>query len=104
MNAQCIQRTFPFHPLGRREISGSFDGGHITSDGGGLLLRETERVLRVIEQFAGCFTDHRDPERIEYTDRELGGQRIYGLAHGYKGLNDHDELRHDSLMAVLVGK
>jgi len=104
MNAQCIQNTFPFHPLGRRVVAGSFDGGHITSDGGGLLLRETERIVRVIEQFAGCFTDYRDPERIEHTVQELVGQRIYGLAHGYEDLNDHDELRHDPLMAVLVGK
>jgi hypothetical protein len=104
MNAQCIQNTFPFHPLGRREVTGSFDGGHITSDGGGLLLRETERIVRVIEQFAGCFTDYRDPERTEHTVQELVGQRICGLAHGYEDLNDHDELRHDPLMAVLVGK
>jgi hypothetical protein len=104
MNAQCIQNAFPFHPLGRRQVTGSFDGGHITSDGGGLLLRETERVVRVVEQFAGCFTDFRDPERIEHTVQELVGQRIYGLAHGYEDLNDHDELRHDPLMAVLVGK
>lgn len=104
MNTQCIQNAFAFHPLGRRQVSGAFDGGHITSDAGGLLLRETERVARVIEQFARCFTDFRDPERIEHTVQELVGQRIYGLAHGYEDLNDHDELRHDPLMALLVGK
>ncbi|HEY5646954.1 MAG TPA: IS1380 family transposase [Pseudomonadales bacterium] len=104
MATQCTQTTFAFHPLGQRKVSGSFDGGRITSDGGGLLLRETERIVRVIEQFAGCFTDFRDPERIEHTVEELVAQRIYGLAHGYEDLNDHDELRHDPLMAVLVGK
>lgn len=59
INAQSDQNRFPFHPLGRREAAGSSDGGHINSDGGGLLLRETERSVRVIEQFAGCFTDYR---------------------------------------------
>ena len=104
MNTQCIQKTFSFHPLGRRKVSGSFDGGQITSDGGGLLLRETERIVGVIRQFAACFADYRDPQRIEHTVEELVGQRIYGLAHGYEDLNDHDELRHDPMMAVLVGK
>ncbi len=104
MKTQCIQKTFPFHPLGRRKISGSFDGGQITSDGGGLLLRETERIAGIIRQFSACFTDYRDSERIEHTVKELVGQRIYGLAHGYEDLNDHDELRHDPMMAVLVGK
>jgi hypothetical protein len=104
MKTQCTPKTLPFHALGRRRVSGSFDGGRITSDGGGLLLRETERLVGVIRQFAACFTDYRDPERIEHTVTELVGQRIYGLAHGYEDLNDHDELRHDPLMAVLVGK
>jgi hypothetical protein len=35
---------------------------------------------------------------------ELVGQRVYGLALGYEDLNDHDELRRDPLLAVLVGK
>jgi hypothetical protein len=104
MRTECTQRSLGFHPLGRRKVSGSFDGGRITSDGGGLLLRETERLTGVIRQFAACFDDYRDPERIEHTVQELVGQRIYGLAHGYEDLNDHDELRHDPLMAVLVGK
>jgi hypothetical protein len=85
-------------------VGGSFDGGHITSDGGGLLLRETERVVGVIGRFAACFTDHRDPQRIEHSVEQLVAQRVFGLAHGYEDLNDHDELRHDPLMALLVGK
>jgi len=104
MRTECNQKSFEFHALGRRGVSGSFDGGRITSDGGGLLLRETERIVGVIRQFAACFTDYRDPELTEHTVQELAGQRIYGLAHGYEDLNDHDELRHDPLMAVLVGK
>ena len=31
-------------------------------------------------------------------------QRIYGLALGYEDLNDHEELRRDPLLAVLVEK
>jgi hypothetical protein len=104
MNTQCTQQTFEFHALGRREVVGSFNGGKITSDGGGLLLRETERIVGVIRQMAACFQDHRDPARVEHTVEELIAQRVYGLSHGYEDLNDHDELRHDPLMGVLVGK
>jgi hypothetical protein len=83
---------------------GRFDGGRITTDGGGLLLREAERVTGIIRRFASCFTDYRDPERIEHTVEELVGQRVYGIALGYEDLNDHDDLRYDPLLAVLVGK
>ena len=104
MKTQCTQESFGFHALGRREVVGRFDGGQITSDGGGLLLRETDQVTGIIGQFADCFTDHRDPARTEHTVEELLSQRIYGLALGYEDLNDHDDLRHDPLLAVLVGK
>ncbi len=104
MMTECNQASFTFHPLGRREVLGRFDGGRITSDGGELLLREAERVTGIIRQFAGCFTDYRDPERIEHTVEQLVAQRVYGLALGYEDLNDHDDLRHDPLLAVMVGK
>jgi hypothetical protein len=81
-----------------------FDGGCITSDGGGLLLGEVERRTGIMEQFAACFTDHRDAEQVEHTVRDLVSQRVYGLALGYEDLNDHDELRRDPLLATLVGK
>ena len=104
MVTECNQQSFGFHPLVRRDVVARFDGGHITSDGGGLLLRETERLTGIIGQFATCFTDYRDPDRIEHTVDELVAQRIYALALGYEDLNDHDDLRHDPLLAVLVGK
>ena len=76
-----------------------FDGGNITSDAGILLLREVEKRTGIIARFAECFTDHRDPEAIEHTVRELLAQRIYGLDLGYEDLNDHDQLRLDPMLA-----
>jgi hypothetical protein len=58
----------------------------------------------ILRRFAACFTDHRDPKRVEHTIAELMAQRIFALALGYEDLNDHDALRHDPLLAVLVGK
>jgi len=101
---QCNQEFLEFHPLGKREVRGQFDGGAITSDAGGLLLREVEKRTGIIAQFAACFRDHRQAERIEHGVEELVAQRVYGLALGYEDLNDHDELRRDPLLGVLAEK
>lgn len=104
MQTHCNQESFEFHPLAKREVRGQFDGGTITSDAGGLLLREVEKRTGIIERFAACFHDHRDAERIEHTVKELVAQRVYALALGYEDLNDHDQLRQDPLLAVLAEK
>ncbi len=104
MPPQCNQESFQFHSLFRREVRGQFDGGTITSDAGGLLLREVEKRTGIVAQFAACFRDHRDPTRIEHTVEELVAQRVYGLALGYEDLHDHDQLRRDPLLAVLAEK
>lgn len=104
MVAECNERSLQFHAVGRREIVAGFDGGNITSDAGALLLRETEQRTRIIEQFAGCFLDHRSWRLIEHPVKDLVAQRVFGLALGYEDLNDHDDLRRDPLLAVAVGK
>ena len=104
MTTECNQKTFEFHPLGSRAVVGRFDGGTISSDGGGVLLREVEVRTAILRQFAACFTDHRDADLIEHTVEELVAQRVYGLALGYEDLLDHDDLRYDPLLAALVGK
>ena len=71
MPTQCNQEFLEFHPLEKREVRGEFDGGTITSDAGGLLLREVEKRTGIIAQFAACFRDRRKPERIEHRVEEL---------------------------------
>jgi len=104
MATECTQKDFGFHPLKHREIRAQFDGGAITTEGGGLLLREVEKRIGMVRQFAACFRDYRNVDLIEHTVEELVAQRIYGLALGYEDLNDHEELRKDPLLAVLVEK
>ena len=104
MSTECNRQAFDFQALARRNVTATFDGGAITSDAGGLLLREVEAKTGILRQFAACFTDHRDPERIEHTVQELVSQRVFGLTLGYEDLNDHDSLRHDPLFGLLVGK
>ncbi|MBA7705406.1 IS1380 family transposase ISVsp8 [subsurface metagenome] len=104
MKTHCNQKTFEFQAENSRKIVAHFNGGNISSDAGGILLKQAEQATGIIAQFAACFTDHRDPDLIEHTVEELIAQRIYALAMGYEDLNDHDELRNDPLLAVLVGK
>ncbi len=104
MPTECIADLFGFAPVEGRRVEAWFDGGMITSDAGGLLLGSTDRAIGLVDRFARCFTDHRDPELIEHEVRTLVGQRVFGLALGYEDLNDHDHLRHDRLLAVLLGK
>jgi hypothetical protein len=81
-----------------------FDGGAITSDAGALLLGVADRAIGLVGRFAQCFRDVRRPELIEHEVKTLLGQRVFGIALGYEDLNDHDDLRHDPVMAVLAGK
>ena len=104
MKTESKTRKYKFQSLNRKEIEGAFNGGMISSDAGGIQLREFEKSHLILKRFAECFTDYRDEDLIEHSVRELVSQRVYGLALGYEDLNDHDDLRHDPLMAILVGK
>jgi hypothetical protein len=101
---ECIPKSFAFASVGAREVVARFDGGHVVSDGGALLLGEVERQAGILHRFAACFTDQRDPLRIEHTVEQLVRQRVYALALGYEDLSDHDQLRRDPLLAALSGK
>src|SRR3954451_11541940 len=104
MTTECNSAYLDFPMLGPRQVLADFDGGDISSDGGALLLRETERLTGIIRQVAACFTDHRNADLTEHTLEELIAQRVYALALGYEDLNDHDDLRRDPLLATVVGK
>jgi Transposase DDE domain group 1 len=104
LRADCTQAELEFERHFSRSVVARFDGGTMTSDGGALLLRETERRLNLLPRLAACFHDERDSRYISHSVQELIAQRVYGLALGYEDLSDHDQLRHDPLLAVLNGK
>ncbi len=104
MDTHCSGQRFLFQGPGRREVVAEFNGGRMSSDGGVVLLREIDRRRRLVERFAECFKDAREPGQVEHTVEELLRQRLYGLALGYEDLNDHEELRTDALLAAVVGK
>jgi hypothetical protein len=95
---------FEFAPVEGRAVVAAFDGGAITSDAGALLLGEADRAIRLTERFAACFIDARMAGLVEHAVGTMVLQRVVGIALGYEDLNDHDELRHDPVLAVLAGK
>jgi hypothetical protein len=104
MQTECSAERSMFGRVEGRSVVAEFDGGALTSDAGGLLLGAADQRLGLVRRIARCFRDARDPRLVEHSVATLIGQRVFGIALGYEDLNDHDELRHDPLMAVLAGK
>ena len=104
MQTECISAQLEFEGFGKRRVVAGFDGGAITSDAGGLLLRETDRALGLIERIAACFRDGRAPDQVVHSLRTLVGRLVVGLALGYEDVNDHDRLRHDPVLRLLAAR
>lgn len=101
---ECPQQALLFPRVQGRDVVVKFDAGHISSDGGAILLGKVEQHFAIIEKFAKCFTDYRDPSRATHSLLDLLKQRIFAICMGYEDLIDHETLRDDGILAVLVGK
>ena len=99
MLTECNPSLFEFARVEGRAVVASFDGGRMTSDAGAVLLGAADRVIGLTRRLAGCFTDVRNPAFIEHEVETLVMQRVVGIALGYEDLVDHDELRHDPVLA-----
>src|SRR3712207_6373295 len=104
MPTDCSATRMAFGRAGGRELVAAFDGGHVTSEAGALLLGATDQAIRLVDRFAACFRDGRHPAFVTHRVRSLVGQRIFGLALGYEDLVDHDDLRHDPVLGTLLGR
>jgi hypothetical protein len=104
MPTQCNRDLFGFAPVEGRRVEAAFDGGDATSDAGALLLGATDRVIGLMRRFAACFADGRSPALVEHRVATMVAQRVFGIALGYEDLVDHEQLRHDPVLATLAGK
>lgn len=101
---ECSQSKFEFQALGCRKVEADFSGGHLSSNGGTLFLREVDERLRLSSRLSGCFLDLRDERYVEHSLPALIAQRVHGIALGHEDLNDHEALRVDPLFAVSCGR
>ena len=104
MPTQRSRDLFGYEVVEGREVVAAFDGGDHTTDAGGLLLGTTDRAIALVGRFAACFDDGREAGLVEHTVETMVAQRVFGIALGYEDLIDHDQLRHDPVLATLVGK
>ncbi len=96
MKAGCAAQKLQFEAHGKRDVVADFDGGRMTSDGGGLLLREANCCLGdLMARLGQCVSDFRQQGSVEHTATDLIAQRVFALALGYEDLNDHGTLRRD---------
>lgn len=87
-----------------KNIIANFEGGKITSDAGIVLMAELDKKLKITARLAECFQDYRDQSKVDYSVHQLLAQRVYGIALGYKDVNDHDKLRYDPALAIALEK
>jgi len=104
MPTECSPKTMSFARVDGRAVVADFGGGAITSDAGALLLGATDRAIRLVDRFAGCFSDGRMPGRVSHDVATLVGQRVFGIALGYEDLVDHDDLRRDPALGAALGR
>ena len=104
MQTECKADRFEFQALGARRVVADFEGGHITSDAGVVLLRAYNERHAIVRRFTHCFTDYRDPDSIEFPLEQLLTQRVFAIVQGYEDINDHDTLRVDPVFAMSVGQ
>lgn len=104
MSSDINTQSFLFDNLDQRQVVVDFSAGHVSSDGGLLLLRQVDRSLGITRKLSQCFHDLRNQRFVEHSIEELLAQRVLGLSAGYEDLNDHNALRLDPLMALCAGK
>ena len=104
MPAECSPPAMQFARLHGRSVVADFGGGVMTSDAGALLLGATDRAIGLVDRFAACFSDGRAAGRVVHDVATLVGQRVFGIALGYEDPIDHDALRHDPVLGVVLGR
>ena len=95
---------FDLPAVRRKKLTVDFEGGNQSSNGGALLLREAERDVGVCRLLAETMPDRRDPDHIQHQMVEMVTARVMAIACGHEDAIDHNDLRHDPLMKVAVGR
>src|SRR6201989_1038682 len=95
---------FDLPAVRRKKLTVDFEGGNQSSNGGALLLREAERDVGVCRLLAETMPDRRDPDHIQHQMVEMVTARVMAIACGHEDAIDPNDLRHDPLMKVAVGR
>ena len=97
-------KQLSFGSLFGKQVTADFDGGHITSDAGGLLLREVDDRYGLTAGFSDSLSDRRHPSWVIHDLKALVKQRIFSIALGYEDNNDAQTLRSDPAVKTISGR
>jgi hypothetical protein len=104
LTSDTIPQTVLFPGLFTKPLVATFDQPHASSDGGAILLKAAEARYGLIDGFARCLVDDRQPGKVRHTLEDLLAQRIFGLACGHPDANDADRLADDPIHKLLLGR
>ena len=104
MRDQTIPQTVLFQDLFNKPLVATFDQPHASSDGGAILLKAAEARYGLIDGFARCLIEDRQPGKVRHALKDLLAQRIFGLACGHPDANDADRLADDPIHKLLLGR
>ena len=99
-----ITSPLPLRPVGDKAVLLDFDGGHLSSDAGLVLLKDVDEQLGLTRHLAAALQDPRDPRRVAFTPQDLLKQRVLQIAAGYEDANDATALRHDPILKMLLDR
>ena len=103
METVCHKQLF-FESLFGKEVVADFAGGRITSDAGGLVLRELDQRYRLAENVAQCLHDPRDSHKVRHDLLTLVRQRLFAIAQGYEDANDAGTLAQDPAFKIMADR
>jgi hypothetical protein len=101
---ETIPQTVLFPDLFNRPLVATFDQPCASSDGGAILLKAADARYGLIDGFARCLVEDRQPGKVRHTLEDLLAQRIFGLACGYPDANDAERLADDPIHKLLLGR
>ena len=104
MSDDTIPQTVLFPDLFNKPLVATFDQPHASSDGGAILLKAADARYGLIDGFACCLVEDRQPGKVRHTLEDLLAQRIFGLACGHPDANDADRLADDPIHKLLLGR
>jgi hypothetical protein len=104
LNTDTIPQTVLFADLIDKPLVATFDQQHASSDGGAILLKAADARYGLIDGFARCLVDDRQPGKVRHTLKDLLAQRIFGLACGHPDANDAERLADDPIHKLLLGR
>lgn len=95
---------FLFPAVARKNVTSSFDGGRLTSDGGVMLLAAAERRLGIAARLAALTADPRNPLFVTHGVADILRGRKLAIACGYEDADGLDDLRTDPGLKLACGR